>query len=201
MSTSGVGTQSRYLINGLVATGKYSFRVFGGAVRHEDYKTITVNPDFIIKPTNGFGDINSLRQVLAQEKPDVLLLFTDPRFFIYCFEAEDEIHQVCPIAYNHLWDNPPRPEFNKVLYESTDLINCINYPTYEMVSSWFPEKTNYIPHAVPTDVFFPLPPAEVTRLKTQILGKDRADHFIVTFVSRNRMNSSLRFADNIIVTF
>ena len=185
MSTSGVGTQSRYLINGLVATGKYSFRVFGGAVRHEDYKTITVNPDFIIKPTNGFGDINSLRQVLAQEKPDVLLLFTDPRFFIYCFEAEDEIHQVCPIAYNHLWDNPPRPEFNKVLYESTDLINCINYPTYEMVSSWFPEKTNYIPHAVPTDVFFPLPPAEVTRLKTQILGKDRADHFIVTFVSRN----------------
>ncbi len=187
LATSGVATQARWLINGLLATGKYSFRVFGGAVKHDNYDTIAVdnNPDFIIKPTNGFGDKHMLRQVLAQEKPDVLLLFTDPRFFLWVWEMEDEVHQVCPIAYNHLWDNPPWPEFNRVLYESTDLINCINYPTYEMVHERFPEKTNYIPHAVPSEVFFPMNADERLRHKSNIIGKQRADHFIVTFVSRN----------------
>ena len=198
LSTSGVGTQARWLINGLVATGKYSFRVFGGAVKHDDYNTVTVSPDFIIKPTNGFGDKNMLRKVLAQEQPDVLLLFTDPRFFIWVWEMEDEVHSVCPIAYNHLWDNPPWPEFNRVLYESTDLINCINWPTYEMVSKRFPEKTNYIPHAVPKELFFPMSPDDVARARAKILGKDRADHFIVTFVSRNARR---KMPSDIIISF
>lgn len=185
LSTSGVGTQARWMITGLVGTGKYSFRVFGGAVKHDDYNTVTVNPDFIIKPTNGFGDKNMLRKALAQERPDILLLFTDPRFFIWVWEMEDEIHTVCPIAYNHLWDNPPWPEFNRVLYESTDLINCINWPTYEMVHKRFPEKTWYVPHAVPKDIFFPMQSADVQRIKQQILGRERADHYVITFVSRN----------------
>src|SRR6188768_1048609 len=43
LSTSGVGTQARWLIAGLVNTGKYSFKVFGGAVRHDNYDTVTVN--------------------------------------------------------------------------------------------------------------------------------------------------------------
>lgn len=185
LSTSGVGTQARWLAQGLIATGKYTFRCFGGAVKHDNYDTVKVNDDFIIKPTNGFGDKNLLRMTLAVEKPDVLLLFTDPRFFIWVWEMEDEVHQICPIAYNHLWDNPPWPEFNRVLYESTDLVNCINWPTYDMVSKRFPERTNYIPHAVPNNVFFPLPAADRARIKAGILGKDRADHFITLFVSRN----------------
>lgn len=185
LSTSGVGTQARWLINGLVATGKYNFRVFGAAIKHDNYDTITVNPDFVIKPTNGFGDKNSLRKALVQLKPDALFLFTDPRFFIWAWEMEDEIHQICPIVYNHLWDNPPWPEFNRVLYESTDLVNCINYPTYEMVHERFPEKTNYIPHGVPKDLFKPLPKAQVEQFKRNLLGPERADHFITLYVSRN----------------
>ena len=187
LSTSGVGTQARWLINGLLATGKYRFRVFGGAVKHDDYSEVMVgdNPDFVIKPTNGFGDKQLLRKALVQLKPDAILLFTDPRFFLWAWEMEDEIHQVCPIAYNHLWDNPPWPEFNRVLYESTDLVNCINYPTYDMVHKRFPEKTNYIPHAVPKELFKPLPAADVKAFKTSILGAERQDHFIAMFVSRN----------------
>jgi glycosyltransferase involved in cell wall biosynthesis len=185
LSTSGVGTQSRWIISGLIATGKYSFRVFGGAVKHQDYKTIVVNPDFIIKPTDGFGDRDMLRQVLATEKPDAVLLFTDPRFFIWVWEMEDEIHQLCPIAYNHLWDNPPWPEFNRVLYESTDLINCINYPTYEMVHQRFPEKTNYIPHGVPHDAYKKMSALDTTNFKRQLLGQNREDHFVMLYVSRN----------------
>jgi glycosyltransferase involved in cell wall biosynthesis len=185
LSTSGVGTQSRWLIQGLINTGKYTFRCFGGAIKHDRYETVKVNDDFIIKPTNGFGDKNLLRMTLAIEKPDVLLLFTDPRFFIWVWEMEDEVHQVCPIAYNHLWDNYPWPEFNRVLYESTDLVNCINYPTYEMVHKRFPEKTNYVPHAVPPNIFFPLPDEEKKRLKQAIIGPERLDHFIVMYVGRN----------------
>lgn len=185
LSTSGVGTQARWLIHGLIATGKYKFKCFGGAMKHEDYRTVVVNEDFIIKPTNGFGDRNLLRQVIATERPDALMLFTDPRFFIWVWEMEDEIHQVCPIAYNHLWDNAPWPEFNRVLYESTDLINCINWPTYQMVKERFPEKTNYIPHAVPKEIYYPVSDDECKAQKAKILGKDRMDHFTALFVSRN----------------
>lgn len=185
LSTSGVGTQSRWLINGLLGTGKYSFRVFGGAVRHDNYDNVVVNQDFIIKPTNGFGDKNLLRKSLAQIKPDALMLFTDPRFFIWVWEMEEEIHQMCPITYWHLWDNHPWPEFNRPLYESTDLVNCINYPTYEMVSKRFPEKTNYIPHAVPAELYKPMSKMDSLKLKTMLLGRERADHFTALYVSRN----------------
>ena len=185
LSTSGVGTQARWLINGLIETGKYSFRCFGGAIRHENYEVNVVNPDFIIKPTDGFGDRNLLRKTLAQVNPDALMLFTDPRFFIWVWEMSDEIRQICPIVYWHLWDNYPWPEFNRVLYESTDLINCINWPTYDMVSQRFPEKTNYIPHAVPKELYYPLSEAESLAAKRTLLGKAREDHFVVGYVSRN----------------
>ena len=187
LATSGVATQARFLVNGLVATGKYTFRCFGGAMAHENTDTIVVSEDFIIKPTVGFGDKNMLRLFLAQERPDAILLFTDPRFFTWVWEIEDEIHQVCPIAYNHLWDNPPTPVFNRVLYESTDLINCINYPTYEMVKTLLPDsgRVNYIPHAIPPDVFYKMSDADSNMWKVNLLGAERKDHFIITYVSRN----------------
>lgn len=185
LSTSGVGTQARWLITGLVETGKYSFRCFGGAIKHDSYETTVVNPDFIIKPTNGFGDKMMLRKVLTQVKPDALMLFTDPRFFVWVWEMEDEIHQVCPITYWHLWDNGPTPVFNKSFYESTDLINCINYPTYEMVKEMFPERTHYIPHAVPEDLYQPIPKEEILKFKKSLIGENRADHFVAMYVSRN----------------
>jgi glycosyltransferase involved in cell wall biosynthesis len=185
LSVSGVGTQARWLINGLLETKRYTFRCFGAALKHQDKQTVVVNEDFIIRPTEGFGDPNMIRQVLAMEQPDALMLFTDPRFFIWVWEIEDEIHQVCPIVYNHLWDNPPWPEYNRVLYESTDLLNCINWPTYEMVKERFPEKTNYIPHAVPPELYFPMKKEDVQMVKRRLIGPERADHFIALYVGRN----------------
>ena len=131
LSTSGVGTQSRFLINGLLEKGEWSFRQFGAALKHTDYETIVVNDDFIIKPIDGFGNPELLRVALATERPDALFLFTDPRFFIWLFEMEDEIHQVCPIVWWHVWDNGPFPEFNDTIYQATDLINCHSHMTYE----------------------------------------------------------------------
>lgn len=185
LSTSGVGTQARWLVSGLVDTGRYAFRCLGGALKHQSMEQVAVNPDFVIKPVEGFGGRDLLRQILAVERPDALMLFTDPRFFVWVWEMEDEVHQVCPIVYNHLWDNLPAPEFNKVLYESTDAINCINWPTYEMLRGWFPERTRYVPHAVPEQVYHPLPEPEAARARAALLGAGRADHFVALWVGRN----------------
>lgn len=184
LSTSGVGTQTRHLINGLIAKGEWTFRQFGAAMKHADYRTVIVNDDFIIKPIDGFGTKDMLRVTLATEKPDLILIFTDPRFFGWLFEMEDEIHQVCPIAWWHVWDNLPKPAFNAPFYESTDLINCHSYLTYEICKQDFPEKTNFVPHALPNDLFFPLSEAQRSAKRQEILGKKK-DNFILFWVNRN----------------
>ena len=185
LSPSGVGIQTRHLVTGLLAKGGYTFRQLGAAIKHTDYRVTKVNDDFIIKPIDGFGDRAMLRELLASERPDALLIFTDPRFFTWMFEMEDEVHQVCPIAWWHVWDNLPAPEFNTPLYEATDLINCHSYLTYEFVSRTYPDKTNFIPHAIPQDMFYPLPPESRTMLRHQLLGSDRVDHFIGLWINRN----------------
>ena len=185
LSTSGVGTQSRHLFYGLIRTGEWTIRQFGAALKHSDYTTAVPHEDLIIKPIDGFGDRDLIRITLATEKPDVLFIFTDPRFFIWLFEMEDEIHQICPIAWWHVWDNYPYPEFNGSLYKSTDLINCHSHLTYEMVGEHFPNKTNFIPHAVPSDIYRVLDSKEVEKHKIEILGEDRKDHFVGIWVNRN----------------
>jgi len=187
LSTSGVGTQSRHLINGLLEKypGEWSFRQFGAAIKHENYDVVQVNEDFVIKPIDGFGDPEMIRLALITEKPDILFIFTDPRFFVWLFEMEDEIHQICPIVWWHVWDNYPYPDFNTSFYESTDVINCHSHLTYTMIKEKFPEKTNFIPHALPKEIFFPMPQKDALDLKMKALGKDKKDDFVVFWMNRN----------------
>ena len=187
LCTSGVGVQTRHLIDGLLNAypGEWTFRQFGAAVKHGDYDVIAVNEDFIIKPIDGFGNPEMLRVTLATEKPDAILLFTDPRFFIWLFEMEDEIHQICPIIWWHVWDNLPAPEFNKVLYEATDLINCHSYLTYEICNKMFPKKSNFIPHTLPKNIFYPLSEHEKIQARERLIGPERHDHFVTLWINRN----------------
>ena len=185
LSTSGVGTQSRHLIHGLLQKGTWSFRQFGAAVKHDSYETVKINDDFIIKPIDGFGNRDLLRMALATEKPDVVFLFTDPRFYYWLFEMEDEIRQICPIVYWHVWDNKPYPEFNDPFYEATDLINCHSHHTYSQVKERWPNKTFFVPHALPTDLFFELPENKKLQEKEKILGPERNDHFVLFWMNRN----------------
>ena len=186
MSTSGVGCQTRHLINGLLEkSGNWTFRQFGAAMKHADYSTVVVNEDFIIKPIDGFGDRDLIRVTLATEKPDILFIFTDPRFFIWLFEMEDEVHQVCPIVWWHVWDNYPYPAFNSSLYEATDMINCHSHMTYTMLKDRFSEKTNFIPHSIPENIFYKISEHEKKVQKSAILGPDRKDHFTAFWVNRN----------------
>ena len=184
LSTSGVGTQSRFLINGLVDTGKYTFRQFGAAQKHTDYKVMKVNEDFIIKPTDGFGTPEMLRVALATEKPDLLLIFTDPRFFHWMYSMEDEVHQVCPIAYWHVWDNKPYPAFNDMYYEATDLLACHSHHTYEQLVEKYPEKTHFVPHTVPSEVYFEFTEEQKVQAKQKWLP-NKQDWFVGFWTNRN----------------
>ena len=85
LSTSGVGTQSRHLMEGLVDKGCWSVRQLGAAMKHQTYDVIQLSEDFIIKPIDGFGNKEMMRVILATEKPDIVFLFTDPRFFLWLF--------------------------------------------------------------------------------------------------------------------
>lgn len=185
LSLSGVGCQSRYLINGLVATGKYTFRCLGAAKKHQNYDVAKVNDDFIIRPIDGFGNRDLLRHIMVTERPDALLIFTDPRFFSYLFEMEDEIHQQCPIAWWHVWDNMPWPEYNRPIYDSVDLINCHSHLTAEMCKEHYPEKTNWIPHTLPPELFFPIPEEGKAQAKAQLIGSDKSDWFTGLWINRN----------------
>lgn len=185
LSTSGVGCQSRFLATGLIEKGCWTVRQLGAALKHANYDINQPHPDFIIKPIDGFGNPEMLRVVLAAEKPDLLLIFTDPRFFTWLWAMEDEIHQICPIAYWHVWDNYPAPDFNNNYYASTDLINCHSHLTYDIVSKKFPERTNFIPHALPENLFFPLSNEDRKKHKAQLLGSSAIDDFILFWVNRN----------------
>ena len=185
LSPSGVGVQTRFLVDGLIKKGCWTVRQLGAAMKHSDYNLVKVTDDFLIKPIDGFGDPDLVRSLLIAEKPDIVLLFTDPRFFVWLWQIEDEVHQVCPIAYWHVWDNKPYPAFNDEFYRSTDLINCHSYHTYEQVKEHFPDRTNFIPHALPPDLFHKLPPAKIRQNKINMLGKDREKDFVLFWVSRN----------------
>lgn len=190
---SGVGIQAKYLITELLRTGRYKFLCLGGAIKHPNYDPQMVAPDefghgnWIIRPVDGHGDKNIVRQALAEFKPDVLVFFTDPRFFMWLWEIEDEVRSVCPMVYWHVWDNDPPPDFNMPIYEATDHIVSLSLKTYGLLQGLgYPkERFSYIPHAEPENLFKPLPEAEVMSARRQHFGRLADRDFIVFWNNRN----------------
>jgi len=65
---SGVGTQTKYVIETLLQTGKYQFVCFGGAVKHADYnpqRTEQWGDDLIIYPVDGYGVTKIQQELLS----------------------------------------------------------------------------------------------------------------------------------------
>ena len=164
---SGVGTQTKYIIESLLETGRYSFVCFGGAVKHENYTPQKVDPwgdDWIIHPVDGYGNQQMLRSAIQVEKPDILWFMTDPRFFPWLWDIEDEIRSNIPMVYYHVWDNFPSPKYNKINYKSTDVIACISKLTEQAVESVAPSvERHYLPHAVDKKVFKKFPKQEIDK--------------------------------------
>ncbi len=159
LSPSGVGTQTKFFIEALLKTGRYQFICLGGAMKHNDYQPQQIEPygeDWRIFPVDGYGNHDMIRSILQKEKPDVLWFMTDPRFYGWLWEIENEVRANVPMVYYHVWDNFPAPVYNANFYRSTDEVVCISKVTHEVVKEVVPDvSSHYLPHAVPPYVFHP----------------------------------------------
>ena len=191
LSPSGVGTQTKYMIEALLNTGNFQVRSFGGAIKHQDYKPIKTDKyqdDWIIYPVDGYGSQEQIRSVLREEKPDILWFMTDPRFWGWLWEMENEIRPLVPMVYYHVWDNYPYPTLNKLFYESNDFIATISKVTDDIVKTVAPSvNSQYIPHAVDTDVFKRIDDKDlIEKQKESIFGDFYdPDKFIFFWNNRN----------------
>ena len=137
---SGIATQSKEFVLGTVH--KYDWVQIGGAVNHPETGKIIdmgeavqaeygINNAYLkIYPISGYGSPDVLRQILEVEKPDAIIHFTDPRFWIWLYNMEHEIRQDIPIMYYNIWDDLPDPLYNTNFYRSSDVLLSISKQTY-----------------------------------------------------------------------
>ncbi len=186
-SPSGVGTQTKYIIEGMLATGKYQFLSLGGAIKHQDYrpqKTEQWGDDWVIFPVDGYGSQEMIRSIIRTERPDVLWFMTDPRFWGWLWQIENEIRPNVPMVYYHVWDNYPYPTFNRKFYLSNDFIATISKVSDDIVANVAPEVDRmYVPHAVDTNIFKKLPQEAIDKFKKDNLKieDDRLIFFCLLF--------------------
>ena len=190
LSPSGVGTQTRYMIEAMLKTGKYKFVSFGGAITHPNYQPQTTEEygeDWTIFPVDGYGTQETVRSILRNERPDILWFMTDPRFYGWLWEIENEIRAVVPTMYYHVWDNLPYPDFNRQYYESNDVVVTISKLTDKVVRQVAPNvDTIHLPHAVNTDIFKKLPQHEVRRFRHEAFPDEKnPDKMIFFWNNRN----------------
>jgi glycosyltransferase involved in cell wall biosynthesis len=176
LSPSGVGTQTKYVIEALLRTGRYQIISFGGAIKHDDYtpvKTEEYGDDWVIYPVDGYGNPEMVRSLVRNERPDVLWFMTDPRFWGWLWEIEHEIRALVPMVYYHVWDNIPYPKFNAPNYESNDYIFTISKVTDDIVKNVSPTvNSEYFPHAVDVDIFKKYSDEEIKNFRTNSMGPD-----------------------------
>ena len=204
---SGVAQIGRELV--LNTVGHYNWVQLAGSVKHpEKGKIIDLSEemnkeqgieDASVKliPTDGYGNADILRDVIREEKPDAILLITDPRYFMWLFQMEEEIRSQIPIAYLNIWDDMPAPQYNEEFYESCDALFGISKQTVAINEIVLGEKAKdkvikYVPHGLNTKKFFPIDKTdeEYNKFKKTITKGQEKD-FILFFNSRNIRRKAL----------
>ena len=105
--------------------------------------------------SNSYGDEYAVKNIIESEKIDAILHMTDPRYYTWLYDIENEIRKKTPICYYHVWDNFPTPTYNEGIYASCDWIGCISKLTYQVVGEITQDesKFDYVPHGVDLDLF------------------------------------------------
>jgi glycosyltransferase involved in cell wall biosynthesis len=145
-------------------------------------------------PSSGYGTIERVRELLKIEKPDAIMLFTDPRYWEWLWVHEREIRSQVPILYLNIWDSLPYPIYNRGYYDSCDLLMAISKQTENINRVVLGEKAKnkvitYVPHGINEDIFFPIDENhekwnELQQFKKQLF-KDKEYEFTLMFNSRN----------------
>jgi hypothetical protein len=140
---SGVATMSRELVLGTLH--HYDWVQIAGAIKHpEQGKIVDMKEacdklhggkDSYLKlyPVDGYGDEEILYQIMALEKPDAIMHFTDPRFWGWLYNIEHQIRSKIPLTYLTIWDDLPYPMWNKPFYKSCDALFSISKQTHNIV--------------------------------------------------------------------
>jgi len=200
---SGIGTMSKsFVMNSLK---DFDWVQMAGAVQHpEKGKFLDLSEhaakeagvkdaSLVLYPVNGYGDPNILRAVIAKEKPDAILHFTDPRFWGWLYDMEHELRQNIPIMYYNIWDDLPYPHWNENAYESCDMLMAISQQTYNINKHVCARKPRiegkdltYVQHGIDETIFKPLPQddPELLEFKKKLFG-NKEYNYIALFNSRN----------------
>lgn len=201
---SGIGVVSRELVLGTL--NQFDWVQLGAAIKHpEAGKAIDLSesiqkefgiPDASVKiyPSDGYGNMDVIRQLINIEQPDCILHFTDPRFWGWLYAAEHEIRQILPIYYLAIWDNWPAPMWNKPFYMSCDMIlgiskqsNAIHQTVLagEGYKDW---QLKYLPHGINHKTYYPITP-DAPEYKEMLEHKKALgiadDAFVVLYNARN----------------
>jgi len=189
LSPSGVGTQTKYVCEALLKSGKFSIVSLAGAIKHEKYdpiKTEEWGDDWVMIPVDGYGNQEGVRSIIRNEKPDILWFMTDPRFWDWLWMVEHEVRALVPMVYYHVWDNYPPPKYNRRWYISNDVICAISKVTDDIVKAVAPEvERHYLPHAVDSNIFKPLPKSDRDKIKIDSLGEACLNKMVFFWNNRN----------------
>ena len=198
---SGVATVAKEIV--MKTCHHFNWVNLGGAINHpEKGKKLDISKDtntlsgiedssVTLYPIDGYGDPKSIRQIIELEKPDALMLITDPRYFMHIWNMEQEIRKSIPIAYLNIWDDYPAPMFNKPYYEACDLLMGISKQTVNINKLVLKDVNKqrlfkYIPHGLDHEIYKPIPkddPGFVTWKDATFQGKEY--DFILFYNSRN----------------
>lgn len=208
---SGIATMSREIV--LSTVHKYNWVQIAGAITHpekghafdlsQSTNEIKKIKDAYVKlyPTDGYGNEQMLFQIMAMEKPNAILHFTDPRFWGWLYALEKQIRNIIPLTYLNIWDCPPYPMYNRPFYESCDALFSISKQTYNL-NKWVMQPENcctindgpmngrtllqYCPHGIDNETFSSVPkddPKLVEFRNRVFRGKDYK--FVILYNSRN----------------
>tara|TARA_R110000803_G_scaffold45587_3_gene95995 strand:+ start:2789 stop:4228 length:1440 start_codon:yes stop_codon:yes gene_type:complete len=198
---SGVATVGKEII--MKTCQHFNWVNLGGAINHPekgkrldlstntDNETGVEDSSVMIYPVDNYGTPQILRQIIQHEKPDAIMLITDPRYFMHIWNMEQELRKSIPIAYLNIWDDYPAPMFNKPYYEACDLLMGISKQTVNINKLVLkdvnkPKIFKYVPHGLDSNIYKPIPKDDPSFLewKKNTLG-DKEYDFVLFYNSRN----------------
>jgi len=203
--TSGISTMAKEIVIG--TSHRFNWVNIGAAINHPDQgKKLDVSQDtnniagipdssVFIYPTSGYGTQELIRMMIDMEKPDAIMFFTDPRYWIWLFQMENEIRRKIPMIYLNIWDDLPAPLYNKSYYESCDTLLAISKQTKNINDMVLGDKAKdkiikYVPHGINDTVFYPINKDmkeeydKVLAMKVRYFG-DNIPEFVILYDARN----------------
>ncbi len=198
---SGVASQVKHIVSSLLKSG---FEVvclsIAQAAPGEPPRVIVQSAEGNYKRVNieSFDNIQALMNLLQEEKPDLLLLFQDPHFYISLFQHMPAIRKSIPVAWVVGWDTWLVPQcngtshFNLPFYESVDGLAVMSHQSEKFITNVLSKRKygtspyiEWVGHGRPPNIFKPLTNDELVEAKKKLAIESSID-FIVLVNNKNQ---------------